>query len=184
MIFRPSFELCATIGKDTQQRDLLFFERKGRYNKAFSESGLYEFFRGFDHPIIGLLVFLKRRITYYESITCEVTGDLIQPFSITGYDTYPELLHELRKLNPKSKLDFSFKLSQGIFSFLPDISEHFSVYFTNENYNIDYSYDDEQHLKFEKENETHITPDEIRQLRDKLAESVFQKVSARVDENA
>lgn len=159
-------------------------EKKGRTNKAFSEAGLNEFFRGFDHPIIGLLEFLKKRITYYGSITCEVTGDLIKTFSITDYDTYQELLYELKKMNPKSRLDFSFKLSQGIFAFLPDISEYFSVYFSNENYIIDYVYDDEQHLTFEKEYETHITPDEIRQLRDKLAESIFQRVSARIDENA
>lgn len=159
-------------------------EQKAQKKKAFTKEAMEEFYRGFDHPIIGSLEYLKQHITYYETLNCHVTGDLINGFSITGNNTYQQLLDELMKIQPKARLDFTFTLSGGIFQFLNNIQECVSVYFSQDNYMIDYVFEDAQHLTFEKEYETHITPEEIVALRDRIAESIFQKISAQFDANA
>jgi hypothetical protein len=149
--------------------------------KAFSQKAIQEFYRGFDHPVIGLLAYLKEHITYYNTIECTVTGDLINEISISDYNTYQQLLEELEKISPKTRLDFTFRLSNGIFSFLVNIQEFFSVFFSEDNYEIEYEFEDKQHLTLSKDYETHITPDEIRQLRDRITESIYCKVSAKID---
>lgn len=151
--------------------------------RLFSEESIKEFYRGFDLPILGCIAYLKSHTSFYEIIECNVTSDQINQVTIVDEASYRDLWAELLKISVPCGIDFNFSLTKGIFPFLKDIRVFFSVYFSLNNYTISYAYADGQHLNFEKQYLEHISPSQIENLRDQIADSILNVVSHQVDSN-
>lgn len=165
-------EIQKQVGELGEKMKLL----KAKQALVFSSIAVVEFCRGFDSPVIGSLAYLQQNTTTHQSIECVTSCNQINEHTITNHNNYYDFASELTEINPPIGVDFTFKLTKSVYN-LGDISETFSVYFRNGEYEIVYG-----DFRLTKKYMSHIEPDETRELRNLICGSIFNKVAQKIDE--
>lgn len=146
----------------------------------FSENSIREFCRGFDQPIVGSLAYLERKTTSYLTLHCIISGDQISNHTVTDFKSYGNAVKDIINISPRARIDFTFQLSESIYG-IGDIEETVSVFYSNDKYEIVYQFGSEKEFRYEKKYMSHITPEEIVELRDKICDNIFKRISAMID---
>ncbi|SNZ01230.1 hypothetical protein [Flagellimonas pacifica] len=146
-----------------------------------SEESVVEFCRGFELFVLGSFHFIQDNTKSHQNIFVTASGDQIETFNELTKENFTEFANQQKQCTPPSSIDFTFNLSQSIYP-ISDLSETVNVYLKQQDYEIVYVYSADKEFRISKAYMTYIEPNEIRELRDLISQSIIKKVSAKIDE--
>jgi len=150
-----------------------------RGTTIFSRRALEHFLGGFDIPIMGFLSDIMDRTKTHSTIICLATWNQVNTHEISDAVTYQTFASEV-EINPDARIDFTFKLSDSYYG-LGDVTETFLVYFNKDNYRIVHKYAGNEDFGLDKDYLSYLEPSEVIVLRDRIADSILNKVTEELD---
>lgn len=162
--------------------DLAKSKKKENGIKKFSGDSIKNISRSIDQPINGILAYLaKISAAFYGKVECRISGHQITTLQYDNYDEFPELLHILSPIEPRTLIDIDYFLIQPNEEFdIKSINEKISIYFDHEFYELGYLLPGNDDKRFRLTYDENVSVEQITTLRNWLSESVKNKVATMI----
>lgn len=152
---------------------------------VISVGTIRQFCIGFHLPLIGSLYHLKNRTTSYHVIQCRASIVGGNTFIIKRVQEYDQFSRAIEGIQAPTTIDFTFELADSVYKVngipMNDIRLTFSVNFFQDNYEITYHQNGQDELTFTKDYCTDVEPEEIRLLRDRICDQIFDRVATNME---
>ena len=152
---------------------------------VLSELSMRSFCIGFYLPLIGSLSHLKDQTAAYNNISCLASVEHGKTFLINDHYSYETFAKGIERIVAPTFIEFTFNLRESTYSLggiqMEDINVDFSVYFLKEIYELVYVKHGKEVIRYTKKYNEDIEPNEIYQLRDKICDYVFNKVTSNME---
>jgi hypothetical protein len=166
-----------------------FEELKGRLKSVqlvpiLSKETVRSFCIGFHLPLTGSLYYLLDNTTAYLKIQCLAQVENGHLYAIRNFEEYDQFAKSIVDIQAPTTIDFTFNLTNSIYNVngvsMSDVNVTFSVYFVKDKYEIVYT-NGHTELRFEKRYNEDIEPAEILELRDRICDNIFNRVTLNMD---
>ena len=169
------------IQKKLEEVNALLGRVKVIENPEMSVETLHEFCYRFDQFVFGSIEFLRKETKSHNLIILSANGEQVSEYpNLVLEENYSSLVEEIKRMTPPTRIDFSFNLLDSFYP-IGDISECVTVYFYKDRYVITYLEGNDSELRFTMQYNTHISPDEILNLRDKITMTILNKIAGRLE---
>jgi hypothetical protein len=152
---------------------------------TLSKITMQSFCIGFHLPLTGSLYYLLDNTTAYLGIQCLAKVEHGPTYIIKDFTQYDKFAKSIEDVTAPTTIDFTFNLTNSIYNVndisMNDIDVTFSVYFLKEKYEVVYSQQGQNEFRLEKQYNEDIEPSEIFELRNKICDHIFDRVTTNIE---
>jgi hypothetical protein len=149
-----------------------------------SKDTMRSFCIGFHLPLTGSLYYLLDNTTAYLDIQCLAQVEAGHLYTIRNFDEYDQFARSIEDILAPTMIDFTFNLNNSIYNVngvtMNDINVTFSVFFLRDRYELVYQGGPSEYRVEKKYNED-IEPEEILNLRDRICDNIFNRVTQNME---